>query len=408
MRKTAIFLPIGSALLIFAIILTQRTAFLEAGSAKIDISPQAGDSIYNMSGELMPVDGRINDSLFAKALYLKSAEEKVLVLSLDLIGLENSAVTQLKEAVEKATGIDNVVLTVTHVHASGFYRSEQMPYLQSQLIEVSKAAMQNPKEVKLGYAEDQLEEGYNRRIVDEKGQVTMLWSNPDRLPSTEKTDNAVGVISLQAKDGSQIATLVNYTVHPVITMSFANHIVSAGYPGAMASQVEKELGGTCFFFLGAAGDINPYMAGIDENNFENMHELSNMLSDVVLNCQGQIEHEEAQELQFAAIKEVYGKRNDTLTTTEVELAALLLDGHIAMATLPGEFFVDFGIELKKRLEANTFVLGYANQSLGYVPTKKALKEGGYGATEYSDVEETAGYKILEAQLEQLNKLTNTN
>jgi hypothetical protein len=67
-------------------------------------------------------------------------------------------------------------------------------------------------------------------------------------------------------------------------------------------------------------------------------------------------------------------------TVTVPLQAFRLSDDCAMVALPGEFFV----ELARDLEAaagipNLLICGYANDSIGYVPTPHAFPLGGYEA-----------------------------
>jgi len=57
--------------------------------------------------------------------------------------------------------------------------------------------------------------------------------------------------------------------------------------------------------------------------------------------------------------------------------------HFASATpglssFPGEFFVEIGLAVKRRSPLHpTFLLGLANDSIGYIPTPEYYPEGGY-------------------------------
>lgn len=63
---------------------------------------------------------------------------------------------------------------------------------------------------------------------------------------------------------------------------------------------------------------------------------------------------------------------------ETELQVLRV-GDTAIIGLPGEFFAEIGLDMKARSRAaHTFVVGLANDFIGYVPTDEALREqGGY-------------------------------
>jgi len=47
-------------------------------------------------------------------------------------------------------------------------------------------------------------------------------------------------------------------------------------------------------------------------------------------------------------------------------------GDLALVGAPGEFFVELGLEIKRRSPfAQTMVLELANDSVGYIPTRRA-------------------------------------
>jgi neutral ceramidase len=82
-------------------------------------------------------------------------------------------------------------------------------------------------------------------------------------------------------------------------------------------------------------------------------------------------------------------------------------GDVAVVGLPGEFFVEFGLEIKRRSPARrTLVAGLANGSLGYVPVPEAFAAGGYEPTpwRYSKLAPEAGALCVAAAQAQLQAL----
>ena len=61
----------------------------------------------------------------------------------------------------------------------------------------------------------------------------------------------------------------------------------------------------------------------------------------------------------------------------VQIQALRV-GDVGMVGLPGEVFVEIGLEIKRRSPFDhTMVIELANDWVGYIPTDKALQEGSY-------------------------------
>jgi len=48
-----------------------------------------------------------------------------------------------------------------------------------------------------------------------------------------------------------------------------------------------------------------------------------------------------------------------------------------LVTIPGEVFCEIGLKIKSLFTGDTFIIGYANDYVSYIPTESAFKEGGY-------------------------------
>ena len=65
-------------------------------------------------------------------------------------------------------------------------------------------------------------------------------------------------------------------------------------------------------------------------------------------------------------------------TLAAEVQVVRLGSDVALVSLPGEVFVDLGLEIKRRSPfATTIVYELANDAPSYIPTKKAIAEGSY-------------------------------
>jgi hypothetical protein len=91
------------------------------------------------------------------------------------------------------------------------------------------------------------------------------------------------------------------------------------------------------------------------------------------------------------------------TAIPVEVSALVV-GDSAFVGLPGEIFVELGLEIKARSPFGyTFVVELCNDAIGYVPTCKAYDEGGYESTS-SPLAPGTGEQMVEAALALLGDL----
>jgi neutral ceramidase len=94
---------------------------------------------------------------------------------------------------------------------------------------------------------------------------------------------------------------------------------------------------------------------------------------------------------------------------EVEVQAVQI-GPAVFIAVPAEYFVEFGLEMKKRSNFKfTWPVELANDCVGYVPTEEAFGPhgGGYETrlTSYSNLEITAGRQMLEAGLDLARQMT---
>ena len=81
--------------------------------------------------------------------------------------------------------------------------------------------------------------------------------NPDFTGPVDETLLAVRVTRDDVRgDGIVVATLCNYGCHPQ-SLGPENSLVSADWPGTTRELLERELGGTSLFLLGACGETGP-------------------------------------------------------------------------------------------------------------------------------------------------------
>jgi hypothetical protein len=85
-----------------------------------------------------------------------------------------------------------------------------------------------------------------------------------------------------------------------------------------------------------------------------------------------------------------------LPTIPAEISAFRI-GPLAAVTVPGELFCEIGMRIKAASPfPHTLIAGYANGSVGYLPTAEAYPEGGYEVTHACRVDPEAG-QMIEAE-----------
>ena len=382
---------------------------LRAGVARVNITPPPGAPHY--FGKTMRsfeiLNSGIHDSLYARVLALSDGEQSLTIVSLDLIGFDPSGVRAHLPSNLRTSAL----LSATHNHESpavlrfqappNVYRTPYLDQIEQEIASAIIAAHAHAVLARIGVGMGTVDLSYNR-LTRAPGEY-LCGANKDRI-RFGPLDPEVGVIRVDDLSGKPLAVLVHYTAHPTILIPV--DIVSAGYPGYMCRFVEEEIGEgvTCLFVNGACGDIEPFDACSD--SFEKAEAMGRVLADTVLNVHARTEALLRQETQIDFRSEALSLSDiDFIETTyETELSMAVINREIALVGMPGEIFVDFQLELKRRSPvAATFLLGYTNGYLGYFPTKQAVEENwGFGANYHGRWTAVgAGERMLERALEYL-------
>ena len=391
-----------------ALSLCAFAAEIGAGVARVEITPPVGHPMGGYAARQGPSTG-VHDPLYATVLLLKSGGLTVAIVSCDLRSFPSERIVNMARERKLA---DHVLIAVTHNHSgpmtwedqtwptrerSWFADTEQK--ILNAIEEASKKMF--PARIAAGSGEIYL--GHNRRKVGADNKVTMFWRNAEKLP-TSPIDPTVGVIRVDDQSGKTRAIIVNYACHAVV-LGPDNRMISADYPGYAARKIERELpGALCLFTQGGAGDINPYLdkQPVDQNGFGEAEKMGNALAEQALKVVGRVKPPLQTNASLRAAAEVieFRDRWDPKKKVRTGLTTLLLNNDIAIATIPGEPFVDLQIALRDKSEIkNTFLFGYTysvgGEWAGYVPTIRAAAEGGYGAGYNTRIEVGAGEAMVD-------------
>jgi neutral ceramidase len=390
---------------------------LLAGTAKVNITPPVGIHHYGFLGRPKPYNppmnligaGRwdienvgVHDSIYARVLALSDGKTEFTIVSLDLIAFFPEKVRTLLPA-----SLQNVLFCSTHNHAGPAvvnfippvtaYRTPYLDKIEADIARAIIAAHAKMKPAAIHAGKGTVNLSYNK-LGGGKGLYLCGSTNPDRIPF-EPVDKEVGVIHIDDANGRPVAVLVNYASHPVVY--WPGNLVTGEYPGHCARSVETALGNNavCLFVNGACGDVDPFDSCLP--SVEAPVRVGRSLADTVLAVHARLgknmQHPSkiaihTETLVFQGRKEMAGK------TMNAELNAAVIGDSIAFVTGPGEFYMDFQLDLKKRSPvANTFFFGYTNGYMGYFPSKRAWDENwGRGIYEhYKWAEIGAGEKFID-------------
>ena len=381
---------------------------LRAGVARVEITPPIGFPMGGYAARSGPSTG-IHDPLYATALLLKTDEVTVAIISCDLLSFPSERVVSLARDRRLA---DHVLIAATHTHSGpitwedkSWPRADRSWFTETEdkILRAIEAASQEmfPARLSAGFGDIYL--AHNRRKVGADGKVTMLWRNAERA-ATSPIDPSLGVIRVDDQSGKPRAVVVNYACHAVV-LGPDNRSISAEYPGYLARRLERELpGALCLFVQGGAGDINPYLdeQPVAENGFGEAEKMGNALAAFTIELSRKLKPRDIVNPQLLAVAEVVSFRDRWSAGKSIRagLTTVLINGQIAIVTMPGEPFVDLQIALRDKSEVpNTFLFGYTfsggGEWIGYVPTIRAASEGGYGAGYSTNIDVGAGEAIID-------------
>ena len=429
------------------------------GAATIVINPPLG-SWVQAAGAAKAGEKILND-LEANALYLESADTKMLLISCDLVALEFPITKVLREAISKETGVPdrNVLIACTHQH-SGPVLMPSNPYMPLDiayqerllvwLVEMSKEAVDSAQPGKLGWGKGTAAIGFNRRVCWADGTHSMHGNTkrPDfaGLEGPDDHDH-LAIFALNMQD-EPLAVLHHNTSHP--TNYYAAGVFASDYPGAARVLLRKELGDIPVLYLnGAQGDIamqdqvNPISESRDarvqrigkmlaeetmrlrkEMKFHTNVKLGHALNDLEVDvrlpepaevqaAQKRLDDAEAKGEKLTGMTAIFSwgvvdlqRRfgDNPVDTLPVHVFRI---GEVALVTQPCELYCQFGIDIKRRSPTKyTAVVGLADGYGGYCPTIAGILGGGYSgkAIAWTRLEPMAGYKMVEAAGPMLNKL----
>ncbi|MCL2517719.1 MAG: neutral/alkaline non-lysosomal ceramidase N-terminal domain-containing protein [Oscillospiraceae bacterium] len=408
---------------------------IKCGAAELVITPALGLMI---PGQFAPtIAGGVKDDLFVKAIIFDDDENKIVMISMDIIGVTEAMTVDIRNRINDMTGIPqkNIMVAVTHTHTgspTGLVLYSNLPdnatvkNICNKAADAAVLANKNLQNAAVGYGvADEWDVGFNRRFYMKDGtaRTNPGFLNPDIVKQAGPVDPSVNVIRVDNECGEPIAVMVNFACHLDVV---GGNEYSADYPGEMSRVIKKALGENVvvLFFNGCCGDIN-HLDFTKERNIgpEHYKKMGRILAgDVIairekITCSHDITVDAASEIvtgkrrqpsvkQYEAAKEYLASgapavdlkiiaqahvnlTENPLLTRDIEIQTLRI-GDIGISAFPSETFVEIGLAIKADSPfKNNFTIELANGCCGYVATEKAFAEGGYevGLSEYTYMSE---------------------
>jgi neutral ceramidase len=253
---------------------------LKAGIAREIISPPRGLYLIGY-GDRTKGNAGIHDDLTATALVLDDGRTRLALVACDMLCLNEVIVDRVRDQVGKRT---SVILCCSHTHAgpiayadrrSGRARSAYINTLVERIARAVDQAGAALAPTELAWGQTEASIAINRRERQPDGNV-IIGVNPDGV-----IDHSVNILSIRRKDGTPLATVVNYACHGTV-LGPDNLLVSADWIGAMRAKIENALGTRVLFLQGATGDLNPDHEWGTGDSWEAVRSLGEQVAEQVI------------------------------------------------------------------------------------------------------------------------------
>jgi len=392
-----------------------------AGVARAVITPKEPVWQLGFLDRTEPAIEVISD-LWAKALALQDADgNKGLIITMDILGVKRNVSNVIKNRIADKHGLDKsrIILCPSHTHsgpAISLTPFEIMPenderfpailkyteWFVNRIVELADEALSTMQPATISTSNGISRMQVNRR--DDKGSGPI-----DNLMGPH--DYSVPIIKVQAKGEPEkiIAVLFGYACHPT-TLNINKF--SGDWCGFAQEEIEKRFPDTtAMFFQGACGDITVFPRNgvnfsqhigegiavvvscmLKEPMTEQPPRLAVAYTEVALPYGWQPDEEELESIALLAPHEYlqgYAKHLLNMIKEKGELDKTYpyypiqawKIGNQPLFALGGEILIQYSIHVKKMFGEQTFFMGYANDVMAYIPTARAVREGGYEARE---------------------------
>jgi neutral ceramidase len=391
----------------------------KAGIAKAIITPDKPVWLAGY-GTKRPPDGKLHE-LWMKALALEDdAGRRAVLVTSDFQGVPRSMSDRVFAQLREKFGLERrqILLTFSHNHCGPRLGDDLVDYYpveaeQAKLVAEYTDQMIERMVAMVGQALGKLEPA---RLAIGQGRATFAVNrrnNPEAdvpaiiaagKPLAGPVDHAVPVMTVTRADGRLAAILFGYACHPT-TLSFFTWC--GDYPGFAQLELEQaHPGATAMFVNTCGGDQNP----LPRRSVELCQKYGHMLATAVEDALRQplepvspslrttFEYVDLPYLEVASREVLLSARqggNEIRARWAGRMLEKLERGEKFPASYPypvhawrlgsqmlvigtgAETVVDYALRFKKEFGAGTWVCGYSDDMIAYIPSRRVWEEGGY-------------------------------
>jgi hypothetical protein len=394
----------------------------QVGVAKVEITPDSPLWMAGYAARNRPAEGKLTP-LWAKALVLEDAQQhRAVLITLDLVGIDRELALAMRGAIAEKLKLEpaQVMICTSHTHSGPVVAQNLRPmhYLllddKQQRLVMDYARLLKDSVVQLATVARRRMEPCT--LHDGSGHCTFAVNrrnnNEAEVPELRKANKLVGPVDhdvpvLAARDaaGQLKAVVFGYACHGTVLDGYD---WCGDYPGYAQLALEaKHDGAIALFWAGCGGDQNPIprrqvelaksygdqlAAAVDDVLAKELPTLpSRLATDYVeidlsfatLPTRAEFESQAQDKNRYIASRAKYflaelDAGRAVPTSYPYPIAAWKLGDKIDWLFLGGEVVVDYALRLKsERHETHTWVTGYSNDVMAYIPSRRVLLEGGY-------------------------------
>ena len=411
--------------------LPAEDAVWKVGTAKAKITPEKLFWMAGYAARDRPAEGTLHD-LWIKVLVLQAGDDRPIcrghtgvVVASDLLGWPKGMYERVCAELKTRCELERsqIMLTATHTHTGpvlrdALYDIYPLDDRQRALIEEYSAALEKTavatvvkalselSPATLWAAEGSTNFAVNRRN-NPQAQVGELLARGTALKGP--VDHDVPVLAVRTPRGGLRAVVFGYACH---TTTLSSYGWSGDYAGFAQIELEQSHPETlAMFHAGCGADQNPLprrevglcrrygnmlAAAVEEALRTPMRPIAPRLRTgfqfVDLDYEKPLSQ---QQLKASAGKNGYEGRRARRLLSQLEqgkpfaesypypVQAWKLGADQLWISLGGEVVVDYSLRLKARYGRRTWVTGYCNDVMAYVPSRRVWEEGGYEAGAFS-------------------------
>jgi neutral ceramidase len=393
------------------------------GTAQAKITPKEFIWMGGFASRTKPAEGTLDD-LWIKVLVLEAPDGgKGVLVTADLVGMPKWLYDHLCRGLERRHGLkrSQIRFAASHTHSGPVLREalqdiyplddpqralivKYSDWLEQTILETVGKALASKSPATLWTGEGKAIFAMNRRTNDE-GKLAELLRRGESPKGP--SDFAVPVLAVRSPTGRLHAVVFGYAAHPSALTQ--NYLWYADYAGVTQRSLEaKHPAAAAMFFQGCGSDQSAVPRGTVELCQKLGENLATAVEAVLEKPMRPVAPRFRTAFEFIPLDfgeqptkaelEAVAKGTDYRARwarrllaesaagkalergyTEYPIQVWKLGADQLWIALGGEVCVDYALHFKREFGPGTWVAGYSNDVMAYIPSQRLWEEGGYQA-----------------------------